>query len=284
MGINIYRGTSLLAARGLYQDGRVYIPSEALASYCGLWERETVFLNSPLAGKRLCIAVLSSNAGADRFPPRLERFLGLCSAAGAHLTYYDGSGFPTGDVVLAIEPGGSQTQVKYLGTAFGSRPLARKIAANFKQGLKLAYLPDPVSFDKPHYNLKLKLWTQLFTPAVAAQWPEDLDLGPWLFIGLMEYAGGGIMDGAGFSLAPELAAPAPPETLADTAGPELQEHSAAPDLPRSLAPPLSLPRDTRDEPVTILRKPRLSASMSRTQYPDLFANQNRKIIQKEPFC
>jgi hypothetical protein len=287
--LHIFRGTSLLAEQGFYQDGRAYIPGDALDSFAGIWEKNTVFLNSPLAGKSICLALLSSHTGTDSLPPALERFLSLCAAAGAHLTYYDGGGFPAGDLVLAIEPGGSQTGVKYLGAACSSRPLARKIAANFKQGLKLAYLPDPVAFDKPHYNLKLKLWTRLFTPAVAVQWPEGLDLGPWLFISLMEHAGGGAMDGRAFSqaqeeiISPPQEAPAviPAEAAAEAAGPAPEAPEAAPNLPRQQSPPA--PLDDSSGPETIRMQPRRSASMSRAVYPDLFPSFERKKLKKEPF-
>ena len=148
MNIRIFQGTSLLNETGYSQNGKAYIPCAAVDSYSGLWERRIVFLSSPLAGKNICLAVLCSDAGAN-IPPALEGFVSLCSAAGARITYHDGSGFPRGDFILAIEPGGNQLGVKYLGTAYGSRPLARKIAANFKQGLRLPYLPDPIPFDKP---------------------------------------------------------------------------------------------------------------------------------------
>lgn len=292
MEIRIFRGTSLLPEKGFYQDGRAYIPGDTLDSFSGIWENSTVFLNSPLAGKSICLALLSSNTAADSLPPALERFLSLCAGAGAHLTYYDGSGFPAGDLVLAIEPGGSQTGVKYLGAACGSRPLARKIAANFKQGLKLAYLPDPVPFDKPHYNLKLKLSTRLFTPAVAVQWPEGLDLGPWLFVSLMEHAGGGAMDGTAFSqaqegkISPRPAAQAespleaPTQAPAETSVPAPEEPKAAPEAPRQALP---LPPADSSGPETIRVQPRRSASMSRAAYPDLFPSFERKKVKKEPF-
>ena len=293
MEIRICRGASLLAETGYLRNGKAYVPCEALDSYAGVWENHTVFLNSPLAGKSICLAVLSSNTAADSLPPALERFLSLCSAAGAHLKYYDGGGFPTGDLVLAIEPGGSQTGVKYLGAACGSRPLARKIAANFKQGLKLAYLPDPVPFDKPHYNLKLKFWTRFFTPAVAVQWPGGLDLGPWLFVSLMEHAGGSAMDGTAFSQEQAQTISSLPEAPADIPGPVSKESEAAPEpqpqhepeaapAPPSQIPPI-VPKDISG-PETIRMQPRRSASMSRVMYPDLFANFDRKKPKKEPFC
>jgi len=279
--IRIYRGASLLAEKGYLQNGKAYVPCEALDTFAGVWENNTVFLNSPLDGKIICLAVLSSNTAADSLPPALKRFLSLCSAAGAHLKYYDGGGFPAGDLVLAIEPGGSQTGVKYLGAACSSRPLARKIAAKFKQGLKLAYLPDPVPFDKPHYNLKLKLWTRLFTPAVAVQWPEGQDLGPWLFVSLIEHACGDAMDGTAFSQEQAQISSPLLEVPAVTLGPATEEPEAAPDPPRQRPP---VPPKDSSGPETIRMQPRRSASMSRVMYPDLFSDFNKKKLKKEPFC
>lgn len=269
MNIRIFQGTSLLNETGYSQNGKAYIPCAAVDSYSGLWERRIVFLSSPLAGKNICLAVLCSDAGAN-IPPALEGFVSLCSAAGARITYHDGSGFPRGDFILAIEPGGNQLGVKYLGAAYGSRPLARKIAANFKQGLGLPYLPDPIPFDKPHYNLKLKLRTRLFTPAVAVQWPRELDLGPWLFSSLMEYCGGGVMDASEFVSVKGAVDQAPL--------PSAVEVSPPPPTP----PPQILPQESGD-PETITKQPRQSASMSRAIYPQLFSEPKKRKYKKEPF-
>jgi hypothetical protein len=287
LDIKIFQGTSLLNETGYFQNDRAYIPCEAVESYSGLWGKGTVFLNSPLAGKTICLAVLSSNAGPDHLPPALEGFLNLCTAAGANITYYDGSGFPTGDFILAIEPGGSQTGVKYLGTAYGSRPLARKIAANFKQGLRLAYLPDPIPFNKPYYNLKLKLRTRLFTPAVAVQWPRELDLGPWLFTSLMGYADGSTMDASDFSESEAVYPDTPdiPDTPDTPSTPDpLPLPIEEPTPPQELHQPSPqvLPQDN-GEPWTISRQPRRSAALSQVMYPHLFSDQNKKIYKKDPF-
>lgn len=312
MELKIYKGTALLDTKGLHKDGRVYIPDDALESYVGLWEGETVFLNSPLAGKKICFTVLSPDSYANALPPALEEFVALCSAAGAQLIYHDGGKFPSGDLLLALEPGGAHTSVQYLGLR---KSLARRIAANLKRGLKLAYLADPVLFKKPQFNIKMSLLSRLFTPAVAVQWPSNLDLGPWLFTSLMEYFGRSIgMDGSLFApkaitavdtdaespapaVLPEPAAvpePAPkkivlPEPSQNQVGPPQLKTSL---LPSAFEKPAisrrqeaALPRSSPCLTSSHSPAPGHSASMSPAQYPDFFAqmNKGRKIVKKEPF-
>ena len=304
MEIKIYRGGSLLADRGVILGGQGYVPLSALKNFSGLLAEDTAFLDSPLAGKTLGLALLSSAPG-DARPPTVQRFFHLCQAAGARLVLYDGSLYPAGDAVLAIETGSGPAGVKYLGAGFRSRPLARLIAEKVKKGLDLAYLPDPTPFDKPHYNLKLRLWTQLFTPAAAVQWPHDLDLGPWLFASLMEHFGGGALDGASFShVEPPTPEPAPPPPVPELSRPEPAPPPPAPELSRpEPAPPPPAPELSRPEPAppppapkpplpplrpapgpgtTPQQKPRRSAAMSKAIYTELGASSEKKIMKK-PF-
>lgn len=276
MALKIYKGISLLPVEGLYFQGSVYLPAGALGSFVGLWNGNTVFLHSPLAGKRICTTVLSPDTYADSLPPALEHFLALCTAAGAEIIYHDGGIFPPSDLVLVVEPCETYTSVCYLGAAFRSKPLAQRIAASLKRGLKLAYLPDPVAFSKPRYNLKLSLGTRLFTPAVAVQWPHHLeDLGPWLFTSLMEYfAGAAGMEASPFAL-PILAAPEQ-----EIAGPVTPPQPREDKIPES-APKLQTQKEKTTGKELMPGKP---ASMSRVLYPDFFALWSKpQKIKKEPF-
>lgn len=301
MDIKILKGTSLLDCRGLHEKNRVYLPAQALDSFVGLW-RELVFFNSPLAGKRLCITVLSPSTFADALPPALDHFLELCSAAGAQIIYHDGGKFPSSDLILAVEPGGTHTYVKYIGSAFRSRPLAEKVTANIKQGLKLAYLPDPVAFNKPQYNLKMSIFSRLLTPAVAVQWPANLEsLGAWLFTSLMEHFGkGASIDGTLFIKHAEpvreveCSSPPPPEPVKVFEPPPVPVS----DTVQVSEPPPVLVSDPvlkqsqaglrrHSEPAKTWHKQAggNSASMSKAQYPDLFdrLDWKRKPIKKKPF-
>lgn len=312
MDIRILKGTSLLDCQGLHENNRVYLPAQALDSYVGLWQ-ELAFFNSPLAGKRLCITVLSPSTFADALPPALDHFLELCSAAGAQIIFHNGGKFPQSDLILAVEPGGTHTYVKYIGSTFRSRPLAEKVAANIKQGLKLAFLPDPVAFNKPQYNLKMGIRSRLFTPAVAVQWPANLEtLGTWLFTSLMEHFGkGASIDGTLFSKHPKLVDEVECSSPSPSEPEEVFESSPVPvhdPIQASEPPPAPVPVRAYEPPPVTVSNPVLkqrqypgrhsepartwrkeaggnSASMSRAQYPDLFARLNwkRKPIKKEPF-
>lgn len=294
MDVKIMKGTNILDCHGLYENGKVFLPAEALDSFVGLWQG-TAFYKSPLAGKRLCITVLSPDTFADALPPALEYFLDLCSAAGAQLIYHDGGRFPESDLIIAVEPGGTHTYVKYIGAAFRSRPLAARIAANIKRGLKLAYLPDPIAFNKPQFNLKMSLFARLFTPAVALQWPGNLDtLGAWLFTSLMEYFGTGKeLNGAMFIKSPVPAVESESRHIAPQPQPEPQaehrpyrESAQAPGISCPV-PALAVPgRESRpDRERTRTGGTGISASLSQSQYPGLFDQLKRehKPIKKEPF-
>jgi len=309
MDLNIFKCTSLLETKGFYQNGELFIPAEALESYVGLWGGSTVFLNSPLAGKRICVTVLSPSTYVDRLPPVLDRFMSLCTGAGADIIYHDGGVFPSGDLVMAIEPGATHMYVNYLGAPFRSRSLARKIAGNLKRGLKLAYLPDPVAFKNPLYNLKMGLAARLFTPGVVVQWPGNQDdLGIWLFISLMEYFGKGeSMDSSLFATSQQTRdIQVSSEDLANSV-PHV-DPDQAPMTPTLLPEPIldpPSPEPFLDPPIPEISKQspgkrraqgrggkpwkantsRTSASMSLAQYPD-FSHQpgrNTKPITKEPF-
>lgn len=278
MEVNIYQGATLLKDKGYCLNNRAYIPSDALRSYSGILGQNTVFLNSPLAGKVICLALLDSGEGSTR-SPRIQRFMDLCTASGAKIHFYDGGGFPAGDIILAIETGVNQTGLRYMGVKLRSRPLARRIAANIKQGLKLAYLPDPAPFDKPHYNFKLRIRSRLFTPAVAVQWPEDFELGPWLFASLMEHFSGGSMEVA--ALLPEIALPEPPSIPVPAAeSPALTAAEPAVAAIPFPAPPLPLPSPIPPLPIT---GPRRVASMSPAAYPDFSPTFTVKKLKKKPF-
>lgn len=288
MAVNIYQGTKLLADTGIFRQGRTYVPSDSLANFSGSWDKETVFFNSPLAGKVLSIAILNSQGSKDELPPEIESFLNLCRGAGAVLRRYDGSGYPRGNIIIALELGQEQPAVKYLGFPPACRFLARKIAASLKTGLKLPYLADPVSFDKPRYNLKLKFFSRLFTPAVAVEWPEGVDIGPWLFASLMEYTGGGLFDAAPLlakrqvalaGLAPEQAQPPAPH-------PELELPAApspAPPTMEATPPPPPALKAEQLKPSEEKKLQRRSAAMSPPAYPDLFFTGEKKMLVKEPF-
>lgn len=277
MAVSIYQRTALSPAKGFYRHDQACLPAEALDSFTGIWQQRAIFLNSPLADKVLCVAILNCSAGTTRFTPEIERFLQLCAAAGAFLVYYDGGGRPAGDVILALETGTVQVGVKYLGAAFRSRPLARNLAAKLKTGLELAYLPDPVAFDRPHYNLRLKLWSRLFTPALAISWPPGLDLAPWLFASLMEHAGGGSFDAAQLALAK----PPSPTTVAAEAS---EPPPPADPVPAAKTVVESTPPAPPDPPPTpAAEKKRRSASLSRVAYPEFSAAFEPKQIKKKPF-
>jgi hypothetical protein len=189
--------------------------------------------------------------------------------------------------------------VNYLSGAFSSRSLATTLTANLKRGLKLAYLPDPVKFNKPQYNLKISLLARFFTPGVAIQWPDSFDrIGPWLFSSIMEYFGSGSgLDGELFQTKPAQQPQRPREGAAPVPVPEAehpraeikQEPIVTPaksDQPRPKAVPLpeeAPGQETRKAKVTRLRD---SAAMSRVQYPDFFANlelKQKRVPKKEPF-
>lgn len=299
MELRLYKGAKLLEISGLYRDGNLFIPGAALDTYVGAWEGQVLFVDSPLAGKRICLTVLGPGNRLT-LPATVEKFISLCSAAGAQIIYYDGGAFPAGDLILALEIGGDTPIVSYLGAAFRSKPLARKIVANLKGGFKLTYLPDPLAFAKSNNNLKLGLYARLFTPAVAVQLPADLDVGPWLFVSLMEYMGNSSGMDARIFLEepvpqPALAAPAlesagepetqpeeepePPTVLPETPDPEPEERKLPkPRIREQAAPPAS-------KGIPLAAESGISASMSRIQYPEFFARLEgrRAIIKKEPF-
>lgn len=288
MTVNIYQGTTLLEDTGLLSQGRAYVPSDSLMNFSGSWEQETVFFNSPLKEKVLSIAILNYQGTKDELPPEIENFFSLCKGAGSIIRRYDGSGYPKGNVIIALELGQSQPGVKYLGFPLTSKLLAQKIVTSFKVGLRLPYLPDPVSFDKPDYNLKLKALNRLFTPAVAIEWPIDMDIGPWLFASLMEYTGGGIFNVAPLlkikrvALVASLAEPTippdlEPEPLTKPI-PILPTQESAPPLPQS-AIKMNPPNPNEE------KKPqRRSAAMSPATYPNLYFSGEKKVLSKEPFC
>ena len=196
MELRIVKGASTLDDSGLYMNGRIYVPGDALSTFVGMWQEKIIFFNSPLAGKRLCITVLSTDSLARGLPQDLEHFIGLCAAAGAQIIFHTGGKLPASHIIVAVEPGSPRLAVSYLGAALRSKPLARKLVNKVRHGLQLAYLPEPAPFRKPQYNLRLGWTARLFTPAVAIQWPADLALGAWLFAGLMEFlAAGGNLDG-----------------------------------------------------------------------------------------
>lgn len=323
MELRLYKGAKLLDINGLYRDGNLFVPGAALDTYMGLWKGEVLFIDSPLAGKRICLTVLGPGNRLT-LPATVEKFISLCSAAGAQIIYYDGGAFPTGDLILALEIGGDTPVVSYLGAAFRSKPLARKIVANLKDGFKLTYLPDPLAFAKSQYNLKLNLYARLFTPAVAVQLPAGLDVGPWLFVSLMEYMGK--TSGMDARIFLEVAEPVPQESFTSSTslpeampepdpepqpqpGPEPEpepqpgpepEPVQAPQLqpaPPQAWPPVqqerTLPKPRiREQGAPQAKKDTLlvavssnSASMSRVQYPDFFAQLElrRRPIKKEPF-
>lgn len=282
MDLRIIKGTSMLDTKALMAGDQVYLPAEALEGSIGFWKGETVFYNSPLAGKRICVAFLSPDT-SDRLPPALEDFLALCAAAQAQIIYHDGGVFPQGDLILAIEPGGRHVLVNSLGSGFNNKPLANRITSTLKRGLKLAYLPDPVTFHKPQYNLKLKLWAKLFTPAIAIQWPDNHDrIGPWLFTSLMEFFGSGAeIDGELFC----------EDKLASQGNTDLVESIQEWTPPHVEQIPLeSNPGKSKlsleSTRATVRPINRSSAGMSRAQYPDFFANlelKQKKVPKKEPF-
>ena len=293
MELRIVKGASTLDDSGLYMNGRIYVPGDALSTFVGMWQEKIIFFNSPLAGKRLCITVLSTDSLARGLPQDLEHFIGLCAAAGAQIIFHTGGKLPASHIIVAVEPGSPRLAVSYLGAALRSKPLARKLVNKVRHGLQLAYLPEPAPFRKPQYNLRLGWTARLFTPAVAIQWPADLALGAWLFAGLMEFlAAGGDLDGNLFAAGAEkvvapLAEPAPapeaeylpepqPETPApDPPAPEPELQQPLPPLPKIAAP--------------VLRPPRTapagghSAAMSRAQYPELFTGRIKYTIAKKPF-
>lgn len=297
MELRLYRGTNLLETDGIYQGGNLYIPGAALESFVGVWQDKIIFIDSPLAGKRICVTVLGPGTFKQGLPPTVEQFLSLCSAAGAQIIYYDGGKIPAGDLIIALEIGGVAPNVSYLGAAFRSKPLAKKIVASLKRGLKLTYLPDPMTYPKSQYNIKLSLGARLFTPAVTVQLPAGMDeVGPLLFTSLMEYAGkGSKMDIQPFlaleKVQPsETLAPLPPEPA-----PEVELLAPSPHTPQSTPPPQQEMRvrarpgeQSGPPPMPALPRTAMSsssASMSRAQYPEFFAQleRERKPIKKEPF-
>lgn len=296
MKLRLYRGTKLLDENGIYQGGNLYIPEAALESHVGMWRSEAVFLDSPLAGKRICVTVLGPGTFKQGLPPTVELFLSLCSAAGAQIIYYDGGKIPAGDLIIALEIGGVAPNVSYLGAAFRSKPLAKKIVASLKRGLKLTYLPDPIAFSKSQYNIKLGLVHSWLTPAVAVQLPAGLEeVGPWLFTSLMEYAGNSPeMDAQDF-LIPAL--PITDQPLAPSAPePDPQPEQPSPDpemITQPKAEPQKKPRalpSVQPKPMPTPGTPGMtvsssSASMSKAQYPEFFAQlaQKRRPVKKEPF-
>ena len=300
MTVRIYQGTTLLADQGFLHQGRAYVPGDALTSYTGRWRENTVFINSPLAGKTICVAVLNHSGGNADIPPEIEDFLSLCKSAGASLRFYDGGGYPGGNIFIAIELGLSQPSVKYLGAPFSSKALARKIASCLKGGLNLPYLADPVAFKKPRYNLRFKLWNRLFTPALAIEWPAHLDLGPWLFAGLMEHNGGGLLDPSPLIRERRLQTATAGEEQRTLPSPELplaqpEPVAAPPPEPVRPQPPpqaASEPPPTASQqeqpPAAIKPEPdkprRRSATMSPASYPDLYSQSGKKTLSKEPFC
>lgn len=267
MELKLYRGAKLLELNGIYQEGNLYIPGPALESYVGVWKDKVVFLDSPLASKRICVTVLGPGTFKQGLPPTVDLFLSLCSAAGAQIIYYDGGKVPAGDLIIALEMGGDAPNVSYLGASFRSKPLANKIVANLKRGLGLTYLPDSMAFPKSRYNIKLALGARLFTPAVAVQLPPGLDeVGPWLFTSLMEYVGNGAEMDADIFLT-----------------------SAQPATHSDFPPPIPAPEQPSPSPTPVIPRAAASsssASMSRTQYPDFFAQleqRKKPPIKKEPF-
>lgn len=293
MTIKIVKGTTLLETEALYYQGKVYLPADALNNTVGLWKGDTVLLDSPLAGKKICVTVLSSDTYSDKLPSALEQFLALCTTAGANIIYHDGGKFPAADLILAIEPGSRSLQVNYLGAAFRCKPLASKIVGTLKRGLKLAYLADPAAFNKPQYNLKLSLWAKLFTPAIALQWPlANEHIGQWLFASLMEYyGGGGSLNGSIFSMqepervqSEEMVEPPRQIDIEPEEEPEptpIEEPEPEPSKPSAQEPIKPRVDSTGPGPGQ-----RISATMSRAQYPDFFAaleNRGKRTIQKEPF-
>lgn len=186
MELKILKGTRLLTARALLQDGEVYLPASILEQFTSRWE-ELVFFMSPLQGKKICLTVLGPKV-RDALPPWIQHLAKLVKTAGATILWHDGGPLPQCDLILVLETGVSQIRVNHLGPAFRGAPLAKHVAGALKRGLKLAYLPDPLPFRKPEYNLKLSLSHWLFTPAVVIGCPEDQpDLSGWLFTALLGF-------------------------------------------------------------------------------------------------
>lgn len=282
MEMKIVRGSALLEARALNQGGEVYLPLAALADTAGTWG-DLVFYRSPLAGKRIVVAFLSSSTSCHDLPRPIESFLQLCAAAGAKVMVHNGGRFPAGDLVVAIEPGGRQIYVNYLGAKWRSRPLANRVCAALKQGMHLAYLPDPVPFHKPQYNLRFGLVARWLVPAIAIQWPDDnRQLTGWLFSALMGYFGAGEPDGNLFVEARPL-----PQTEPPPAPPQQPEEKKPESLP---LPAQDKGEDLATEPTGGPQQPAKqqrrplpagkSAAMSRAQYPEFFAILEQKKKRK----
>lgn len=288
MEFKIIKRATVLNIEGLYHEGKIYIPAEAMDSFIGLWKEQILFLDSPLAEKRICVTVLSPDS-ARGLPPALEEFLALCTAAGAHIIYHDGGKFPPADLILAVELNGSHASINYLGPAFRSKPLAKKIGEAVKSGLKLTYLPDPVKFKKPQYNLKMGLMTWFSTPAVAIQWPAKIDdLLPWLFRGLMDFFGRGAnFGGQLFPLVAqkpvlETAAPLVRDFPLDTEAKQEEKDHQPPPKVAGVRP--QMPR-VKEEAAQRPAPQENTAFMSRAMYPDFFAKleAGKSRIKKEPF-
>lgn len=293
MAIKIIRGESLLTAQALQHEGKIYLPLEALAGNAGTWGN-LVLYNTPLAGKRIIITILSSATRCHELPLPLKDFIDLCKAAGARVVIHHGGKIPCCDLVIAIEPGGRQIFANYLGMAWRSRPLAQKVCTVLKQGLQLAYLPDPVPFRKPQYNLRLTFWTRWRVPAIVLQWPDDVtDLGGWLFSALIGYFGSEEPDGNLFiarqtplspapaaQTAPPVAAPAPvevPAAPADIASPPQQAKQSLAKAVETVEP---LQRAETRQVRPGHTPAGKSAAMSRVQYPEFFAILDKKRKQK----
>lgn len=290
MELNLFKGTSLLETNALHIKDNVYIPGIALNTHVGVWEDKVSFVDSPLAGKQICLTVLGPGTFSQGLPPAVELFISLCSAAGAQIIYYDGGKIPAGDLILALETGGSTPDVSFLGAAFRSKPLARKITANLKRGLGFTYLPDPTPFQKPRYNLKLRLGARLFTPAVAIQLPSGMEeIGAWLFTSLMEFLGKDSGMDAAIFLEEAPFSPPEPEPVPSqpaTALPEPKDLPAEkPEMPRSPTKARIYPRETQSPSGTAASKSGSSASMSSFLYPEFFtqSDDKKKTFLKEPF-
>ncbi|MTI96377.1 MAG: hypothetical protein FH749_13030 [Firmicutes bacterium] len=299
MELKIVKGNRKLTQKALYHQGEVYLPVQTIETWTGLWN-DVIFYDSPLHNKRICLTIISPDLYNERLPAGVEKFAELCSAAGAIMIYHNGGPFPPCDLAVVIELGGRYVNVNYLGFRFRSMPLARRIGNNLKQGLKLAYLPDPLAFRKPQYNLKFGLFASLKTPGIVVQWPTAFDqLATWLFASIMEHFGDGesldgeILDSQAES---ETSEPAPaPQPVTPEPSPKI-EAAPAPELTPA---PAEKP-ETQDKPLVetnyrrgqITRKPpapggnRQPASMSQSQYPEFFKKieeQHRQRPKREPF-
>ena len=74
MELRLYKGAKLLEISGLYRDGNLFIPGAALDTHVGTWKGEVLFVDSPLAGKRICLTVLGPGNRLT-LPATVEKFI-----------------------------------------------------------------------------------------------------------------------------------------------------------------------------------------------------------------